>query len=147
MSYELNIQKVALSEVPIADLRTESAPDPPVVLVVEGEKIVADTRAAILASWGYAVMTAYSAERALEMASLNPPRALVTNVILNRAKGADLARAIQSKSSDCQVILLSGIAESDSLVADVREAGCNFMFLRRPVHPRDLKPLLPEIAR
>lgn len=146
MSYELNIQKVPLSEVPIADLETESTPEPPVVLVVEDEKIVADTRSAILASWGYAVMTAYSAERALEMASLNPPRVLVTNVILNRVKGADLARAIQSKSLDCQVILLSGIAEGDSLAADARAAGCNFTFLRRPVHPRDLKPLLPAIA-
>jgi DNA-binding NtrC family response regulator len=147
MSYKLNIQKVPLSEVPIADLQTESASDPPVVLVVEDEKILADTRAAILASWGYAVMTAYTAERALEMASLNPPKALVTNVILNRVKGADLARAIQSKSSDCQVILLSGIAEGDSLAADARNAGCSFTLLRKPVHPRDLKPLLPEIAR
>lgn len=146
MSYELNIQKVPLSEVPIADLQTESVPDPPVVLVVEDEKIVADTRAAILTSWGYDVMTAYSAERALEMASLNPPRVLVTSVSLNRIKGADLARAIQSKSLDCQVILLSGIAEGDSLAADARDAGCNFTFLRRPVHPRDLRPLLPEIV-
>lgn len=147
MPYDLNIQKIPLAEVPLDGLECSSNPDRPVVLVVDDERIIADTRAAILTRWGYTVMTAYNAEGALEMARRNPPKVLVTNVVLNRMNGADLARAIQSKSSDCQVILLSGLAESDFLIADARDAGCNITLLRRPIHPHDLQALLPEIPR
>jgi len=123
----------------------DPGPDRPVVLVVDDDRIVADTRTAILTGWGYAVMTAYNAECALEMARRNPPKVLVSSLNLNRINGADMARAIQSRSPDCQVILLSGLAESESLIADARGAGCNFTLLRKPVHPNDLHALLPEI--
>jgi DNA-binding response OmpR family regulator len=144
MPCQLNIQKIPLADVPMNGLRCDPGP---VVLVVDDERIIADTRSAILTSWGYAVMTAYSAESALEMARRNPPRVLVANLSLNRINGADLARVIRSKSSDCQVILLSGLIENDSLIADARDAGCNFTLLRKPIHPNDLRALLPEIGR
>jgi len=147
MLWELSIQKIPLAEVPIDDMEYDPAPVRPVVLVVDDERIIADTRAAIFTSWGYAVMTAYNAECALELARRNPPKVLVSSLSLNRMNGADLARVIQSKSVDCQVILLSGLTENDSLIADARDAGCNFTLLQKPIHPNDLQAFLPEIRR
>ena len=147
MPYELNIQKIPLADVPMAGWERDAEPGRPVVLVVDDERIIADTRSAILAGWGYTVMTAYNAECALEMARRNPPTVLVSNLNLNRINGAELARMIQSKSPECRVILLSGIGESDSPVADARDAGYNFTLLRKPIHPHDLRALLPEIGR
>lgn len=147
MPYELNVQKIPLFEVPMEDVEPNPTPDRPVVLVVDDERIIADTRAAILTGWGYSVMTAYNAECALEMARRNPPEVLVSSLSLKRMNGADLARAVRTKSSDCRVILLSALAESDSMIASGRNPGSNFTLVQKPIHPSELQVLLPEIRR
>jgi DNA-binding response OmpR family regulator len=63
---------------------------------VDDEQIIADTRVAILHSWGYAAVACYDAETALELASVIPPEILVSDVLLTGMNGVDLAIAIRS---------------------------------------------------
>jgi CheY-like chemotaxis protein len=144
-----NFEVIPLSEVPedrnqdIAKVRVSMAP---VVLVVADEEIIADTRSAILSSWGYSVLTAYSAERALELARQEPPRYLVTNVKLCRMNGVDLAFAIRTLATGCRIVLFSGETDSQPLLETARNSMHDLTLLQKPIHPGHLRPLFPEIT-
>ena len=138
MSYGLNVETILLADLPLDASRIEESCPRPVVLVVDDEEIIADTRVAILASWGYAAMASYDAETALEMARVIPPEILVSDVLLTGMNGVDLAIEIRSGVPDCKVILFSGQADSLNLLALARNAGHNFTLLQKPVHPAEL---------
>ena len=110
----------------------------PVVLIVDDETIIADTRTAIFSNWGYTVMTAYSGEAALEIASVVPPELLISDVVLTGINGVELAIAIQAKVPDCKVLLFSGLPSSVETIAAARNAGHNFTLLDKPLHPAQL---------
>jgi DNA-binding response OmpR family regulator len=117
----------------------------PVVLVVDDEVVITETRAAILSNWGYAVLTAYDAESALELARLIPPELLISDVMLAGINGVELAIAIQRDVPDCKVILFSGMTDSLELVDGANRAGHEFAFLAKPVHPVHLWSLLSKL--
>jgi DNA-binding NtrC family response regulator len=144
MLAEFTFKTVPLAEIVKIGIVDETAPYRPVVLIVDDETIIADTRAAIFSSWGYTAMIAYSAEDALEIASVVPPELLVSDVMLAAMNGVDLAIAIQEMVRDCKVILFSGLPYSAEMVATARCAGHDFTLLDKPLHPAQI---LAELKR
>jgi DNA-binding response OmpR family regulator len=110
----------------------------PVVLIVDDERIIADTLTAIFNHSGYAALTAYDAKSALEMASLIPPELLITDVMMPGMNGIDLAITIESLFPDCRILLFSGQASTVDLLARARVMGHDFTTLSKPVHPTEL---------
>ena len=139
-----NFETVTLAELVLKGLAIPEYHHRPVVLIVDDETIIADTRAAIFSSWGYTAMIAYSAEDALEIASVVPPELLVSDVMLAAMNGVDLAIAIQEMVPDCKVILFSGLPYSAEMVATARCAGHDFTLLDKPLHPAQI---LAELKR
>jgi len=139
---------VSLADVPRSTLNMEEDHPRPVVLVVDDVQVIADTRVAILTSWGYSAIACYDAESAIEMAQVIPPEILITDVLLTRMNGIDLAIAIRSIASDCKVLLFSGSRTTDGsdLLAAARRNGHNFTLLQKPVHPLDMYASLREFA-
>jgi CheY-like chemotaxis protein len=135
-------EKIPLTELAKKGLATVENQHLPLVLVVDDEHIIADTRAAILTGWGYAVLTAYDAESAMELARVVPPELLISDVILTRMNGVELAIAIREMVPDCKVILFSGLADGHEFVARAHRAGHEFTLLSKPVHPAQLWTLL-----
>jgi DNA-binding response OmpR family regulator len=133
-----NFETVALAELAQKGLFPSQDHHRPVVLVVDDEEIIADTRAAIFTNWGYAVMTAYSGEAALEIARIIPPELLISDIILTGINGVELAIAIQALVSDCKVLLFSGLPSSADMLAVARSEGHNFTLLDKPLHPAHL---------
>lgn len=107
-------------------------------MVVDDETVIADTVSAILSSVGYLVSTEYSAEDALETALISPPDLLLSDVLLPRMNGIDLAIRVSSICPDCKVILFSGHAATSDLMATARADGHHFELLVKPIPPRDL---------
>jgi DNA-binding response OmpR family regulator len=140
-----NFEQIPLTELAQKGLITMGDQHVPVVLVVDDEQIIADTRAAILTGWGYAVLTAYDAESALELARVIPPELLISDVILTRMNGVDLAISMREMVPDCKVILFSGLTDGYEFVAGARHAGHEFTLLSKPVHPAQLWALLAEL--
>jgi DNA-binding NtrC family response regulator len=134
---------VPLQEIPISTLEAQKEPYRPVVLVVDDESVIADSLTDILKRSGYAAMSAYDAEAALETALLTPPELLISDVILPGMNGVELAIAMQRIFPDCKVILSSGQTSSARLLANADGAGHRFVFLSKPVHP---KVLLEHVA-
>ncbi len=138
MSPALSVETISLADLPLSTTYAEEGAHRPIVLVVDDEEIIANTRVAILAGWGYAAMASYDAENALEVARIIPPEILISDVCLTGMNGVDLAIEIRSKVPDCKVILFSEQADSLNLLAVARNAGHNFTLLQKPVHPAEL---------
>lgn len=135
MEQRINSQIIPLSEVPTdeGDLHVRR----PVILVVDDERLVADSLSAILCHSGYAAFCTYDGEAALEFASLIHPEMLISDVAMPGINGIDLALAMVCAVPDCKIILVSGHATSHDL-AIARKAGHNFPLLSKPVHPSEL---------
>ena len=145
MLSEFAFETVPLTEIAKRGLIAETTPHRPVVLIVDDETIIADTRAAIFTNWGYAAMTAYTAEDAIEIASVVPPELLVSDVMLAAMNGVDLAIAIQARVPDCKVVLFSGLPGSAEMVAAARCAGHDFTLLDKPLHPAQVLAQLKQL--
>jgi DNA-binding response OmpR family regulator len=140
-----SFETVPLAEIVRKGLVAETTPHRPVVLIVDDEQVIADTRAAIFSSWGYATMAAYDAESALELADVIPPELLVSDVILTGMNGVDLAIAIKTSVPDCKVLLLSGQPAGVDMLAAARNAGHDFTLLLKPLHPARLLAQLSKM--
>jgi DNA-binding response OmpR family regulator len=113
--------------------------------VVDDEPIVADTLAEILTQSGYAAMAAYDGETALETAALVPPDLLISDVLLPRINGVELAIAVKSEAPDCKIILLSGqpsIADHHHAAAALESH--QISVLSKPIHPAELLSKVTE---
>jgi CheY-like chemotaxis protein len=142
MSPEPTFPVVPLGEVPSSDSNDQQPP--PVVLVVDDEKVIADTLSAILLRHGFAALTAYNAETALELADIIPPDLLITDVAMPGMNGIDLAIGIAGSIPDCKILLFSGQASTVDLLDRARHAGHHFHLLTKPVHPTDMLKRISE---
>lgn len=130
-----NSPVVPISEVPPAD----TTPYRPTVLVVDDESVIAETVAAILSRSGYATMTAYDGEEAMEIALLTPPELLITDVSLPGMNGIELATTMRRVFPDCRILLFSGhLATEELLLAHTQRTGHTFTLLSKPLHSREL---------
>jgi DNA-binding response OmpR family regulator len=125
---------IPIDQAPPAD----NSPYRPVVLVVDDESAIADTLSEILSRSGYAALTAYDANDALEMALLTPPELLLTDVVLPGMSGIELAITIKRIFPDCKILLFSGQASTLDLLASAKNDGHQFTLLTKPVHPDEL---------
>jgi DNA-binding response OmpR family regulator len=125
---------VSINDVPAAD----TSEFRPVVLVVDDESAIADTLAEILSRSGYAALTAYDAEEALESAMMTPPEMLITDVVLPGMSGIELGIKMRRMFPDCKILLFSGQAATVDLLSTANGAGHHFNLLHKPIHPKDL---------
>src|SRR5215472_12265519 len=105
MSAKLNIEVVPLSEI-----KREGPVSKPVVLVVDDEKVIADTLSVILTQSGFIALTAYDGEGALELARTCSPNLLLTDVMMPGMTGIELAITLTQADPKCKVLLFSGQA-------------------------------------
>ena len=139
MSSMPNFEVISLKEIPPQASIPDVEKYPPVVLVVDDEQAIADTLSIILRKSGFAVLTAFDGEGALELAAMVPPDLLLSDVMLGPGiDGTQLAVEVVNAHPDCKVLLFSGHAATMDLLHDAREAGHNFTLLTKPVHPADL---------
>lgn len=133
-----NFPTVPVSEVPSTGLSNGTGANRPVVLVVDDESVIADTIAEILKRSGYAAITAYDGEEALESALLMPPELLLTDVMLPGMSGIELAMQVRRIFPECKILLFSGQAATTDLLASASRGGHRFELLHKPIHPNDL---------
>jgi YesN/AraC family two-component response regulator len=134
MPKHLNFEIVPLSEVP-SKLPQPETSTLPVVLVVDDEPLIADTLVKILRKQNYAAHAAYNAEEALAIAKVIPPDYLITDILMPRMTGIDLAIAVKELTPDCKVLLFSGHVNIIHLEDDPRCAAYDFPMLSKPIHP------------
>jgi CheY-like chemotaxis protein len=145
MAPELNIEVVPLAEVPFDNSVLTPQKRRRTVLVVDDERVIADTLSVILSRSGFSVLTAYNGETALELAHKVTPDLVLSDVMLGLGiDGIRLAIQVVRENPDCKVLLFSGSAATADLLAGARNLGHNFTLLAKPVHPADLLTRIAE---
>ena len=113
----------------------------PVVLIVDDERVIADTLSIILSKSGFSTMTAYDGESALELARAVHPDLLISDVVMPEMTGVELAIAVTETVPGCKVLLFSGQATTVDLLEKARHRGHDFT---KPVHPTDMLRRISE---
>jgi CheY-like chemotaxis protein len=108
------------------------------VLVVDDERVIADTLAMILNQSGFEARPVYSGEKALELASEWKPDMLISDVIMADLNGIEVAIRTRALLPKIKILLFSGQAATADLLEKARARGYEFEILAKPVHPQDL---------
>lgn len=109
------------------------------VLVVDDDRLVADTLALIFMKNGFQVWTAYSADEALEAARIFLPNLLLCDVSMPGRDGLALVCDVNREFPACRIIVLTGFyanlqsvrEQSDKLAQPVG-------IMTKPCQPSDL---------
>jgi len=109
-----------------------SSPDPtkPTILLVDDDPAILEVLAMRLATEGYTVATASSAEEALDLVAATPPDAVVSDLRMGEMSGLDLLEAIHRQWPAVPVIILTAHGDIASAVQAIRYGA--FDFLEKP---------------
>ena len=108
------------------------------VLIADDERSIANTLSEILNLSGFDARAVYDGQAGLEMIEQFSPDLLITDVMMPRLTGVELAIAAQQLCPDCKIVLFSGHAGTTELVSDLRKRGHDFPLLTKPMHPAKL---------
>lgn len=118
------LEPVCTGEVP-----SFSEPATETILLVEDEEIVRNLTVNILEARGYRVLAARNGEEALEISSshVGPIDMLITDVVMPRMNGKQIAQSISSFRPEIPVLYMSGYTDEAILHHGVIEPGMNFI--------------------
>ena len=116
------------------------------VFVVDDEAVIAMTLTRILQNSGYAAEYFTDSTQALEKAREEQPDLLLSDVMMPRMSGIDLAIALKEASPASEILLFSGQTATVDLMKVAREQGHDFVLMHKPVHPTDLLAHIATIA-
>jgi len=109
------------------------------VLLVDDEILVRMSTADMLEEMGYTVTEAASAEEALKLFHAGfRPDFLVTDHLMSGMNGTDLAHEIKALHPAVKILIISGYAESDGILAD-------FPHLTKPFRNSDLADRISQL--
>lgn len=112
------------------------------VLIVDDERMVADTLAKVFDMSGYEVRTAYSAEEGIETIAQWEPNLAVVDVMLPQMNGVEFSIVIRENHPDCCCLLFSGSEAAGGLMREAAARGHRFDILAKPAHPVEVLELV-----
>ncbi len=136
MVRKMNFETVRLADLPGHEMTGLSSQLKPIVLVVDKEPLIADTRAMILEQNGVTAMVAYDAKSALTIANTFPPDLLLTDDSM--PNGIELALSIRRTIPHCNILICAGQASRSDLLKATGVAGYELTVLSKPLHPNEL---------
>ena len=110
----------------------------PRILIVDDERNIADTLAAVFRIRGHETLAAYSAESAVESIEVFEPDVVLSDVMMGKMSGVDLAIYLSRARPDVKVILFSGQTSTADLLTEAARKGHDFRLLAKPIHPQAL---------
>jgi DNA-binding NtrC family response regulator len=105
------------------------------VLVVDNERMIADTLVLILKQNGFDASVAYSGEDAVHSALVLRPQIVLTDIIMGKMNGLEAAMLIADAVPNCKILLFSGQPATADLLVQARKDGHSFEVMAKPVHP------------
>jgi DNA-binding NtrC family response regulator len=108
------------------------------ILIVDDEKNIADTLAMVFKIKGHEALAVYSAETAVETIETFEPDIVLSDVMMGKMTGVDLAIYLSKARPDCKVVLFSGQAATADLLREASRKGHEFRLLAKPIHPQKL---------
>ena len=114
------------------------------ILIVDDERMIADTLSAIFRGAGYETYTAYNGRLGLDAARTLSPELVLSDVAMPEMDGVQMAMQIRRSQPKVRVLLLSGQSETSDLLRSARENGFDFELLQKPIHPEEIMRRVAE---
>jgi CheY-like chemotaxis protein len=118
----------------------------PIVLVVDDERIIADTIARVLHLSGFQAEPVYSGRSALEKIAETCPDVVITDVVMPEMNGIETAKRLVAGCPKAKILLLSGQAATADMIKQAQAEGFHFELLAKPLHPEDLLAVLRRLG-
>jgi CheY-like chemotaxis protein len=120
--------------------------DRPRVLVVDDQRLIADSLAEILGNEGFEAVAAYDGWEALEVVSRFRPDWLLSDVLMPRMNGVQLAITIRQNYPKVEILLFSGQAGISEILQECQQRGYRFELVPKPIHPLKLVERLKGVS-
>jgi DNA-binding NtrC family response regulator len=104
---------------------------PPLILIVEDEKILADSMALYLERHAYATAVVYTGEDSLPLAEANSPDVMVVDIRLPGIDGLEVLRHIREASPSTEVVMITAHASIATAVEAMKRGA--FDYLSKPL--------------
>jgi len=114
---------------------SDSQPNRPTVLLVDDEPLIVDTLTEVLEDAGFHVLPAYDGWTALEKVARCRPDYLLSDVLMPKMNGLELAITIRQMYPSVRITLFSGQAGISEILLDGQRRGVEFELLAKPMHP------------
>lgn len=105
------------------------------VLVVDDQRLIADTLVEILGNAGFDAVAAYDGREALDVASRFHPDQLLCDVLMPRMNGVEVAIAMRRSYPKATILLFSGQAGISEILQEGQRQGYEFELIAKPIHP------------
>ncbi len=106
------------------------------ILVVDDEDTVRSVLYQVLSDEGYTVVSAASAEQALEVMEKEPIALVISDIKMPGMSGLDLLEKIKARYTDTQVIIITSHASLDTAISAMRHGAYDYLF--KPFEDLDL---------
>jgi CheY-like chemotaxis protein len=114
----------------------------PKVLVLDDERIIADSIAMILNRSGFDAVAHYDGESAIEFIHKECPDILLSDVMMPNLNGLQVADKVRNHCPGTRIVLISGNAATPNLLEQACPGGTPFEVLAKPIHPSHLLQIL-----
>jgi DNA-binding NtrC family response regulator len=108
------------------------------IFVVDDEEVISSTIAAILRLNGFEAIAFTEPLKALDACSSKAPDLLISDVVMPRLSGVQLAMYVQQGCPSCKVLLFSGQAAIRDPLGLARKQGYEFEIVAKPIAPTAL---------
>ena len=115
------------------------------VLVIDDEKTLADTLARILRHAGHEAAAAYDGASALQLVGSFLPDCVISDVIMPGMNGIEICARIEKRYPKCHILLFSGQAATNELVAAAHAKGYTWELLATPMQQDDFLEKLASL--
>ncbi len=117
------------------------------ILVVDDEKIIADTLTIILRRNSYECRTAYDGEEAFLITGEFAPHLIISDVIMPKVNGIELFHRVRKLSNPPAILLISGNAATYGMIEDDKLLQCLLPVLEKPISPPRLLAIVAAMAK
>jgi CheY-like chemotaxis protein len=108
------------------------------ILIVDDERLIADTLSLIFRGEGYEAFTAYNGLLGLDAARKLRPNLILTDVVMPGLDGVAMAIEILTILPHVPVLLFSGQAVTVDLLEHAEKKGFHFEVMQKPVRPEEI---------
>jgi two-component system, OmpR family, KDP operon response regulator KdpE len=116
----------------------------PRILVCDDEPQILRALRVVLTDAGFEVMTAASADEALDAAAVRPPEAAIIDLVLPDRDGVDVTRSLR-EWSDMPIVVLSAVADETEKVRALNAGADDYV--TKPFGPEELVARIHAVMR
>lgn len=115
------------------------------ILIIEDEKLLADSIRVLLQKKGFSAETVYDGETGMEYAELGIYDLLIVDVLIPGIDGLELVRRVRAQQLTTPILMLSACSAIEDRIAGLN-AGADY-YLTKPFDARELMACLTALLR